>query len=68
MSDLPEMLKRLKYDNRMVNWNLRQNILTEKEYQKHLKSLKDISHLKAEDLPEEESTPQEEQNKEDSNF
>ena len=46
MSDLPEMLKKLKYDKRMLNWNLRQKIITEKEYQKHLNSLKDLSHLK----------------------
>ena len=45
MSDLPEMLKKLKYDKRMLNWNLRQKLLTEEEYRKHLKSLKDISHL-----------------------
>ena len=48
MSDLPEMLKKLKYDKRLLNWNLRQKILTEKEYKKHLASLEDLSHLKAE--------------------
>ena len=30
----------------MLNWNLRQKVITEKEYQKHLNSLKDLSHLK----------------------
>lgn len=54
MSDLPEMLKKLKYDKRMLNWNLRQKLLTEKEYQKHLDSLEDVSHLKAEDNIQEE--------------
>jgi len=55
MSDLPEMLKKLKYDKRMIHWNMRQKLLTEKEYQKHLSSLKDISHLKAEDIEPEEN-------------
>ncbi len=48
MSDLPEMLKKLKYDKRMLNWNLRQKKLTEAEYKKHLDSLEDLSHLMAE--------------------
>ena len=52
MSDLPEMLKKLKYDKRMINWNLRQKLLTEEEHKKHLSSLKDLSHLKAEDIKE----------------
>lgn len=56
MSDLPEMLKKLKYDKRMINWNLRQKRLTKEEYKKHLAGLKDLSHLKAEDLPEEDSS------------
>lgn len=56
MSDLPETLKKLKYDKRMVNWNLRQKLLTEKEYKKHLTGLKDLSHLKAKSLPPEEKT------------
>ena len=54
MSDLSEKLKELKYDKRMLNWNLRQKLLTEKEYQKHLDSLKDLSHLKAENKAEDE--------------
>ena len=45
MSDLSESLKKLKYDKRMVNWNLRQKLLTEEEYKKHLSELKDLSHL-----------------------
>ena len=48
MSDLPDMLKKLKYDKRMLNWNLRQKQLTEEEYQKHLDKLEDLSHLTAE--------------------
>lgn len=52
MSDLSESLKRLKYDKRMVHWNLRQKIITEKEYKQHLSQLKDISHLKVEDKEE----------------
>lgn len=53
MSDLPKMLKKLKYDKRMINWNLRQKLLTEKEYQKHLANLEDLSHLKAENISKE---------------
>ena len=55
MSDLPEMLKKLKYDKRMLNWNLRQKLLTKEEYDKYLKSLEDLSHLKAENKYEEEN-------------
>ena len=54
MSDLPDMLKKLKYDKRMLNWNLRQKLLTEKEYKKHLDSLEDLSHLKADNKDTEE--------------
>ena len=46
MSDFSEMLKRLKYDKRMIKWNMRQNLLTEKEYEEHLVQLEDLSHLK----------------------
>lgn len=53
MSDLPDMLKKLKYDKRMINWNLRQKLLTKEEYKKHLSKLKDLSHLKAENKSEE---------------
>ena len=59
MSDLPEMLKKLKYDKRMINWNLRQKLLTEEEYKKHLSSLKDLSHLKAEEIKQEEENKEE---------
>ena len=46
MSDLAESLNKLKYDKRMINWNLRQKLITKKEYEKHLAKLKDLSHLK----------------------
>ena len=52
MSDLPPALKKLKYDKRMIHWNLRQKLLTQREYQKHLESLEDLSHLKADEVPE----------------
>ena len=61
MSDLPDMLKKLKYDKRMLNWNLRQKQLTEEEYKKHLDKLEDLSHLKAE-TPEKEEDNTGEQN------
>ena len=56
MSDLPKMLKELKYDKRMLNWNLRQNLLTKKEHEEHLNRLPDLSHLKEEVKLEEEKT------------
>ena len=46
MSDLSEDLKKLKFDKRMIKWNMRQKLLTEKEYKQHLGSLEDVSHLK----------------------
>lgn len=54
MSYLSDSLKKLKYDKRMLYWNLRQKVLTKKEHEKHLKGLKDLSHLKAEDKEDEE--------------
>ena len=58
MSDLPDILKKLKYDKRMLNWNLRQKLLTEKEHKKYLDSLEDLSHLKVDNMakPEEDKT------------
>ncbi|MCZ0931996.1 MAG: hypothetical protein OXJ52_02470 [Oligoflexia bacterium] len=53
MSELAESLKKLKYDKRMINWNLRQKRITKKEYEKHLTELKDISYMK--DTTKEES-------------
>ena len=46
MSELAESLKQLKYDRRMINWNLRQKRITKEEYEKHLSELKDISFMK----------------------
>ena len=46
MSKLAENLKKLKYDKRMINWNLRQKRITKEEYEKYLNKLEDISHLK----------------------
>ncbi len=53
MSDLSKALKALKYDKRMLSWNLRQKIISQKEYQKHLSQLKDMSHLAASDSSKE---------------
>ena len=50
MSDFSDALKKLKFDKRMLNWNLRQKIITEEEHQKQLATLPDLSHLKAEPL------------------
>ncbi len=44
MSDLS--LKKLKFDKRMVKWNMRQKLLTEDEYKNHLGNLEDVSDLK----------------------
>lgn len=52
MSDLSEALKKLKFDNRMVEWNIKQKVMTKEEYNKHLKSLKDVSQFKNETPPE----------------
>ena len=46
MSELADSLKELKYDKRMINWNLRQKIITKEEYEKYLAGLEDSSHLK----------------------
>ena len=54
MSDLAESLKQLKFDNRMTKWNMRQKLLTDKEYRDHLKQLEDVSHLQAKSEPESE--------------
>ena len=53
MQDLFESLEKLKFDKRMVKWNLNKKILTSKEYEAHLKSLKDISHLQNTEAVEE---------------
>ena len=45
MRDLFKSLEKLKFDKRMIKWNLNKKILTVKEQEKHLNSLEDISHL-----------------------
>ena len=46
MSELSDNLKRLKYDKRMINWNLKQKIITKEDYKKHLLGLEDLSDFK----------------------
>ena len=58
MSYLSDSLKKLKYDKRMLHWNLRQKNLTKEEHEKHLKDLEDLSHLKAEEKELAESRPE----------
>ena len=48
MSELSDNLKRLKYDKRMINWNLKQKVITKEDYKKHLLGLEDLSDLKEE--------------------
>lgn len=38
-----EALERQKFDTRLINWNVKRGVITEKEYQDHLKSLPDLS-------------------------
>jgi len=57
MSYLSESLKKLKYDKRMLGWNLRRKIITKEEYENHLKNLEDLSPFKAEDKEQDEKTP-----------
>jgi len=57
MSYLSESLKKLKYDKRMLGWNLKRKIITKEEYENHLKNLEDLSLLKAEDKEQDEKTP-----------
>lgn len=45
MKDLFKSLKDLKFDKRMIKWNLNRKILNMEEYKKHLQSLKDIIQL-----------------------
>jgi len=55
MSYLSASLKKLKYDKRMLGWNLRRKIITKEEHEKHLQSLEDLSLLKAEETEDKES-------------
>ena len=61
MTDFSDALKKLKFDKRMLNWNLRQKIITEKEYQKHLAELPDLASLKAEPLKTKEGPQKQEE-------
>ncbi|MCB0348459.1 MAG: hypothetical protein KDD37_06460 [Bdellovibrionales bacterium] len=36
-------LERQKFDSRLINWNIKRGVITEKEYQEHLKTLSDSS-------------------------
>ncbi len=51
MSDISESLKKLKFDKRMVKWNMRQKLLTDAEYKEFLENLEDVSHLKNTEEP-----------------
>ena len=55
--DFSESLKKLRFDKRMIRWNLNQKIITQKEHDAHLKSLKDISRLQAPSLKRERKPP-----------
>lgn len=54
MRDFFESVNRLKFDKRMIKWNLNKKVFTAKEYEQHLESLEDISHLQGEPPKEEE--------------
>ncbi len=41
--DLESILEELKYDKRLIEWNLRRGIITHEDVKKHLSSLQDIS-------------------------
>ena len=36
-------LERQKFDSRLINWNIKRGVITEKEYQEYLKTLPDSS-------------------------
>lgn len=55
MGNLRKSLDKLKFDQRMVDWNYTEGLLTKEEYRKHLESLPDMSH-KAVELTLEEET------------
>lgn len=65
MRDFFASLNKLKFDKRMIKWNLNKKVFTAKEYENHLESLEDISPLQAEPLKEEEEdTKKESENEE----
>jgi len=38
-----DAIAKLKFDKRMVNWNIKQNVLTEKELKEHIAGLDDLT-------------------------
>lgn len=42
---LKEEMEKMKYDRRLLNWNIKNNILNEEELKKHLSQLEDRSEL-----------------------
>ncbi|MCB9026705.1 MAG: hypothetical protein H6625_10335 [Bdellovibrionaceae bacterium] len=44
MKSLDRALENLKYDSRMVDWNIQNGLITKVELEKHLNDLKDLSH------------------------
>lgn len=43
MKNLDKALENLKFDKRMTNWNMSNNVLTEEELKQHLANLQDLS-------------------------
>jgi hypothetical protein len=41
--DLHEALQLVKFDKRLIDWHLKQGIITQAEVDKHMKSLNDLS-------------------------
>ena len=61
MYDLFESLKKLKFDKRMRDLNVKRKLLTSIEYDKYLEKLEDLSHLKQEKIEEPEAEGDEEE-------
>ncbi|MBK7844354.1 MAG: hypothetical protein IPJ71_11760 [Bdellovibrionales bacterium] len=55
MGNLRKSLDKLKFDQRMVDWNYTEGLLTKEEYRKHLESLPDMAHKAVELTLEEEA-------------
>ena len=43
--NLNKNLSQMKFDTRMIDWNMTQKLISPKDVKKHLESLEDISHL-----------------------
>ncbi len=41
--DLHEALQVVKYDTRLIDWNLKQGLITQADYDKHIKALQDVA-------------------------